>query len=92
VVEILKSNSSQWLKSQVISECAWQRGYGCFSVGKSQAETLVQYIARVATAVGVAGPKMLKPEVTNNRSARQCPEGVIIVGDGVHISQQIRYV
>ena len=45
VVEILKSSSSQWLKSQGIPAFAWQRGYGCFSVGKSQAETLVQYIA-----------------------------------------------
>ena len=24
---------------------AWQGGYGCFSIWKSQAETLVQYIA-----------------------------------------------
>jgi putative transposase len=48
VVEILKSNSSQWLKSQGITAFAWQRGYGCFSVGQSQAETLVQYIASQA--------------------------------------------
>ena len=38
VVEILKSSFSQWLKSQEIPAFAWQRGYGCFSVGKSQAE------------------------------------------------------
>src|SRR5215469_8932213 len=48
VVEILKSSSSQWLKSQGILAFAWQRGYGCFSLGKSQAETLVQYIANQA--------------------------------------------
>jgi putative transposase len=48
VVEILKSNSSQWLKSQGIPVFAWQRGYGCLSVGESQAETLVQYIASQA--------------------------------------------
>ena len=48
VVEALKSNSSQWLKSQGIPTFAWQRGYGCFSVGKSQAETLVQYIGNQA--------------------------------------------
>jgi REP element-mobilizing transposase RayT len=48
VVEILKSHSSQWLKSQGIPAFAWQRGYGCFSVGKSQAEALVQYIASQA--------------------------------------------
>jgi putative transposase len=48
VVETLKSSSSQWLKSQGIPAFAWQRGYGCFSVAKSQAETLVQYIASQA--------------------------------------------
>ena len=48
VVEILKSSSSQWLKSQGITAFAWQRGYGCFSVGKSQAETLVKDIASQA--------------------------------------------
>jgi REP element-mobilizing transposase RayT len=48
VVETLKSNSSQWLKSQGIPTFAWQRGYGCFSVGKSQWETLVEYIANQA--------------------------------------------
>jgi putative transposase len=48
VVETLKSSSSQWLKSQGIPAFAWQRGYGCFSIGKSQAETLVQYIASQA--------------------------------------------
>jgi len=41
----LKSSSSQWPKSQGIPAFACQRGYGCFSVGKSQAEALVQYIA-----------------------------------------------
>jgi hypothetical protein len=45
VVEALKSSSSQWVKSQGIPAFAWQHGYGCFSVGKFQAETLVHYIA-----------------------------------------------
>jgi putative transposase len=48
VVEIIKSNSSRWLKSQGINNFAWQRGYACFSVGKSQAETLVAYIRNQA--------------------------------------------
>jgi REP element-mobilizing transposase RayT len=48
VVEIIKSNSSRWLKSQGVNNFAWQRGYACFSVGKSQAETLVAYIRNQA--------------------------------------------
>jgi putative transposase len=48
VVEILKSSSSQWLKSRGTPAFAWQRGYGCFSIGISQAEALVQYIASQA--------------------------------------------
>ena len=37
VVETLKSHSSRWIKSQDVGNFGWQRGYGCFSVGKSQA-------------------------------------------------------
>jgi REP element-mobilizing transposase RayT len=48
VVEVLKSGSSQWLKSQGMPAFAWQRGYGCFSIGKSQTETLAHYIASQA--------------------------------------------
>jgi putative transposase len=44
VVETLKSRSSRWLKSEGVGNFAWQRGYGCFSVGKSQAASLVRYI------------------------------------------------
>jgi putative transposase len=44
VVELLKSNSSHWLKSQGVNNFAWQRGYACFSVGKSQAEAVAAYI------------------------------------------------
>jgi putative transposase len=48
VVETLKSQSSRWLKSQGVGSFCWQRGYGCFSVGHSQAAALVQYIENQA--------------------------------------------
>jgi putative transposase len=48
VVETLKSHSSRWIKSQDVGNFTWQRGYGCFSVGKSQATTLVRYIQNQA--------------------------------------------
>lgn len=48
VVETLKSRSSRWIKSQGAENFAWQRGYGCFSVCKSQAATLVRYIQNQA--------------------------------------------
>jgi putative transposase len=32
IVELIKSNSSRWLKSQGLHNFAWQRGYACFSV------------------------------------------------------------
>ncbi len=48
MVEVLKSGSSHWIKSQGPDQFAWQRGYGCFSVGQSQTATLVQYIQNQA--------------------------------------------
>ena len=48
VVEMLKSQSSRWLKSQGVGGFAWQRGYGCFSFSHSQATALVQYIENQA--------------------------------------------
>jgi putative transposase len=44
LVELIKSNSSRWLKTQGIHNFAWQRGYACFSVGKSQADAVANYI------------------------------------------------
>jgi putative transposase len=44
LVELSKSNSSRWLKTQGIHNFAWQRGYACFSVGKSQADAVANYI------------------------------------------------
>jgi REP element-mobilizing transposase RayT len=48
LVETLKTTSSKWLKSQSASlgAFAWQRGYGCFSVGPSDLDSLCEYIDR----------------------------------------------
>jgi putative transposase len=48
LVEVIKSNSSSWLKDQGLHNFAWQRGYACFSVGKSQADAVVAYIRNQA--------------------------------------------
>ncbi len=46
LVERLKTASSKWLKAQAteLSDFAWQRGYGCFSVSPNDIEPLVHYI------------------------------------------------
>ena len=48
LVETLKTTSSKWLKGQSASlgAFAWQRGYGCFSVGPSDLESLCEYIGQ----------------------------------------------
>ena len=45
-IETLKTSSSKWLKtqSQELTNFAWQRGYGAFSVSPSNLEALLQYI------------------------------------------------
>ena len=48
IVETLKSHSSRWIKTQGIEKFAWQRGYGCFSVGQSQVQALIRYIQNQA--------------------------------------------
>ena len=48
MVETLKSHSSRWIKAQGIEKFAWQRGYGCFSVGQSQVQALIRYIENQA--------------------------------------------
>ncbi len=47
LVKELKTSSNHWLEGQDTrySAFAWQRGYGIFSVGKSQLQTLVDYIS-----------------------------------------------
>ena len=46
-VKELKRGSTVWLKTKtpVLSEFAWQNGYGVFSIGQSQVEDVRAYIA-----------------------------------------------
>jgi putative transposase len=46
VVDIVKSNSSKWIKTKGsrYSTFQWQLGYGAFSIGKSETDLLVRYI------------------------------------------------
>jgi REP element-mobilizing transposase RayT len=48
LVENLKTSSSKWLKtrSPSLASFSWQRGYGCFSVGPTDLESLCAYIDR----------------------------------------------
>ncbi len=48
VVKELKRGSSIWLKTKAptLQEFAWQSGYGMFSIGFSQIETVRAYIAK----------------------------------------------
>jgi putative transposase len=46
LIEALKTTSSTWIKKQGNSYHSffWQRGYGAFSIGYSQLESLIHYI------------------------------------------------
>jgi REP element-mobilizing transposase RayT len=45
VVEIVKKESSKWIKSEGFSnKFSWQTGYACFSVSSSKIETIKKYI------------------------------------------------
>jgi REP element-mobilizing transposase RayT len=46
LVAELKASSSKWLKSQSprLAKFAWQRGYGAFSVGPADLNSLIWYI------------------------------------------------
>jgi putative transposase len=48
LVENLKTSSSKWLKTQSsdLAAFSWQRGYGCFSVGPTDLDSLCAYIDR----------------------------------------------
>ncbi len=48
LVEVLKTSSSKWLKTQSpdLSGFSWQRGYGVFSVNPSDLDELIKYIDR----------------------------------------------
>src|SRR5205809_900822 len=46
LIEKVKGKSSKWVKTkgQEFENFYWQRGYGAFSIGQSQVETLKYYI------------------------------------------------
>jgi putative transposase len=45
VVEEVKKSSSKWMKADGgVPGFSWQAGYGTFSVGESQADTVISYI------------------------------------------------
>ena len=50
VVEEMKRNSSRWIKSlsPYYADFAWQGGYGAFSIGQSQVDTVIHYITNQA--------------------------------------------
>jgi putative transposase len=43
-VQVIKANSSRWMKPQIRFPFAWQRGYGAFSVSASATAAVVHYI------------------------------------------------
>jgi REP element-mobilizing transposase RayT len=51
LVGIIKRNSSVWIKTRgaPFRDFHWQDGYGAFSIGQSQIETVKNYIARQKT-------------------------------------------
>jgi REP element-mobilizing transposase RayT len=44
LIKKLKITSSKWMKEQTNLPFAWQSGFGCFSVSRSQIDQLIQYI------------------------------------------------
>ncbi len=48
VVENVKTSSSKWLKTKgsALADFHWQNGYGAFSVSRSQADEVIEYIRR----------------------------------------------
>jgi REP element-mobilizing transposase RayT len=46
LMQLVKSESSKWIKEERLSSYpfAWQEGYGAFSYGKSQVDTVIRYI------------------------------------------------
>jgi putative transposase len=47
LLEIVKANSSKWIKTkgEAFQDFYWQNGYGSFSVNPSQLQRVVDYIA-----------------------------------------------
>jgi putative transposase len=46
VMRVLKTNSSRWVNEEKRTPFAWQAGYGAFSVSRSNARAVAEYIAR----------------------------------------------
>ncbi len=46
VVRVIKTNSSRWMHEQGFQKFEWQRGFGAFSVGSGNTETVKNYIAK----------------------------------------------
>jgi putative transposase len=47
VVEEVKKSSSKWMKAEGgVPGFSWQAGYGAFSIGESQADTVIRYIQK----------------------------------------------
>ena len=46
LVSKLKTPSSMWMKTQGVETFAWQRGYGAFTVGRSELYALLHYVDR----------------------------------------------
>jgi len=44
VMEIVKKDSSKWMKNQGISNFSWQNGYGAFSISQSKVQNTKIYI------------------------------------------------
>jgi len=45
LMEEVKKSSSKWMKADGgVPEFSWQAGYGAFSIGESQADTVIHYI------------------------------------------------
>jgi REP element-mobilizing transposase RayT len=45
LVEEVKTSSSKWMKTDGgVPGFSWQSGYGAFSIGESQADTVIRYI------------------------------------------------
>lgn len=45
LVRDIKANSSRWVHDELrVSDFAWQNGYACFSVSKSNVDAVVKYI------------------------------------------------
>jgi hypothetical protein len=53
LVEEVKKSSSKWMKADGgVAGCSWQTGYGAFSIGGSQADTVSRYICSASAENG----------------------------------------